>query len=117
MTPRTLVAVIFLAGQVVLVVASQFGAARWFNWAPHSSQVQYTIVASADGRPLDAGEVSRRFGLAATGWEAHAVRNVQDIIVQYARTHGRDERLTVELHYSVNGRPGQVWTWPADAGR
>jgi hypothetical protein len=107
----------FLVIQTVLVVASQLGESRWFSWAPHTVQVRYRIEATLDGRPLDARAIGRRFGVPATGWEAHAVKNLQDLIEQYARTYGRDERLTVMLRYAVNGRPEQTWTRPAGADR
>jgi len=108
---RMFLAVAFLGGQVLLVVVSQFSEARGFSWAPHTAQVRYTVAVEVDGVPLAPGAIARRYGIPANGWEAHAIQNVKDLIMQHARTYGRHERSTVTMRYSVNGRPEETWTW------
>lgn len=107
----------FLTLQVILVVASQASPARWFSWAPHSAQVWYELDVTLDGRRLAPEEVAGRFGVPRTGWEAHALRNLQDILIQHTRTYGRHEDVAIVMRYRVNGRPVETWTWPEPRAR
>ncbi len=113
---RVFLATTFLCAQVLLVVTSQFSEARWFSWAPHTAQVHYMMAVEVDGVPLAPDAVARRFGIPANGWEAHAIQNVKDLLMQHARTYGRHERSTVTMRYSVNGRPAETWTWSHEPG-
>jgi hypothetical protein len=109
---RTALGVGFLTLQIVVVLVSQVSPARWFSWAPHSAQVWYALDVEVDGRTLDAREVAERYGVRQTGWEAHALQNLKDVLIQHTRTYGRGDETTIVLRYRVNGRPVETWTWP-----
>jgi len=115
--PRLFIAGAFLGAQIALVVASQFSEARWFSWAPHTAQVHYQLAVEIDGTSLDADQIRGRYGIQADGWEAHAIQNVKDFLIQHARTHGRHERTAMAMRYSVNGRPYEDWTWSREPDR
>jgi hypothetical protein len=112
MSLRTLIAILFLALQAVLVVRAQFVDARHFCWAPHTTQVRYSIETVVRDQPLTRGEIRRRYRIPAEGWDAHSWRNVIDVVAQYERTYGRNDGARVRLRYSVNGRQPKIWTWP-----
>ena len=114
---RMFIAVVFLSSQVLLVLSAQCSEARWFSWAPHTAQVRYSIRVEVDGRPLGLDAIGRRYGIPADGWEAHAIQNVKDLVMQHTRTHGRDERATIVMHYSVNGAPEEAWVWRSEPDR
>jgi len=109
---RTVIAILFLALQVVLVIRAQFVDTREFCWAPHTTQVRYTIETVIDGKPLTQDEITRRYHIPADWWEAHSWRNVSKLLAQYERTYGRNDRARVRLRYSINGREPETWTWP-----
>lgn len=110
MTYRNAIAVIFLLAQLLGIVAARFMPHRYFAWAPHDVQVEYSITASRDGVSLDSGEIFERYRLRAHGWEVHAASHPPDIITRYERAS--DDNVQVELRYRVNGGPLQYWRWP-----
>lgn len=111
MTLRHAVAVSFLAAQVVLVVAAQIDGRKSFAWAPHTTQIAYTIDATVNGRPLTPADVRRRYGLSDFGWEVHSLDNLQEIVRQHARTYGRHDTVKVIVWYRINGRAPETWEW------
>ena len=104
--------VAFLLLQGVLVVRARFVAAKDFCWAPHTTQVRYTIRTTAGGRALTDHEIALRYRVPATGWEAHSYRNLLDLVAQYERTYGARDRASVVVTYSINGRASRQWHWP-----
>lgn len=109
---RSLVGAVFLAAQAFLVILAQFNAASYFSWAPHTTQIRYELEVLVNGRELSRGETRRRFGLSNYGWEAHALQNLKDVLIQHGRTYGRADRTEVILRYSVNGGEIHIWRWP-----
>lgn len=107
------VGVALLALQVVLVVQAQFGASRDFCWAPHTTQVQYSLQVNVGDRLLPEAEIAQRYGLRhGYGWEAHSYQNLINLIQQYEQTYGRSEQARVVLTYRINGHPPRTWSWP-----
>jgi hypothetical protein len=53
----------FLAAQVVIVAAGHLTGGRSFAWAPHTTQVSYTLDVTVDGRRLSTSEIRDRLGL------------------------------------------------------
>jgi hypothetical protein len=102
----------FLVLQLALVARAQFVESRDFCWAPHTTQVRYTIRTTIGGRPLNAHQIYSRYGIAARGWEAHSYQNLIDLISQCERTYGAGDGAQVELTYSINGREPRQWRWP-----
>lgn len=109
---RSLVGAAFLAAQVLLVILTQFDDASYFSWAPHTTQIQYELEVQVNGRKLSRDETRWRFGLSNYGWEAHALQNLKDVLIQHGRTYGRADRTEVTLRYRVNGGELQVWRLP-----
>lgn len=112
----------FLLLQVGLIAESRFGEDRHFCWAPHTTQVEYSLAVEVDGRRLGRREISERYGLLwQYGWEVHSVENLKQLIRQRERgsapeRDGRSEERRVLLTYSVNGRPPETWRWPDETG-
>lgn len=111
-SPRLVAGVAFLALQIVLVIAGRFVGFDDFTWSPHTVQIHYVLDVEVGGRDLTSEEIASRYGVSGSeGWEAHSLRNLRTVIVQYERTYGRADGARVHLRYRVNGRPAEVWEW------
>lgn len=111
---RTIVGGSFLLVQCGLVIHSRFVDSRDFCWAPHTTQVHYTLRVEVGGRRLSSAEIARRYRVpGAEGWEGHSYRNLINLISQYERTYGRDDRARVLMRYRINGRELRRWDWPS----
>ena len=102
----------FLALQVASIVKEQFGETRYFCWAPHTIQAQYSLQVEVEGKLLTRQEVKRRYGLHGYGWEAHAIQNLINLLIQHELTYGKGEDAQITLEYRVNGRELETWRWP-----
>ena len=110
---RSVFAVAFFLAQVGLVIEAQFGESRHFCWAPHTTQIRYSLRVEVGGRVLRPQQVAQRYGLRwGYGWEVHSIRNLMDLIVQREETYGRLEGARITLEYSVNGAETEEWNWP-----
>lgn len=109
----TVLGAAFLALQAGLVIRAQFVESRDFCWSPHTTQVRYALDVVIRGEHLTETQVAARYGLRQYGWEAHAPRNLIDLIAQCERTYGRSDGARVVLRYQVNGGAYQRWEWPS----
>lgn len=108
----------FLLLQLALVIQARFVEYRHFCWAPHTTQVRYSMQVEVEGRTLSAREAGARYGLAHDyGWEAHSVENLKQLVEQYERTYAGDQPARVRMEYSVNGKTPEVWRWPSEGRR
>ena len=103
---------LFFALQCLQVVRAQFVEARDFCWAPHTTQVKYSIRTEVAGTDLTDQEIAWRYQIPASGWEAHSYQNLINLIAQRERTYGRNDGARVWLTYSINGRQPRLWVWP-----
>lgn len=102
-----------LVVQGALVIHGLFVESRDFNWAPHTTQVRFTIDVRLGGRTLPPDAVSTRYGLVHNAqWEAHSYQNLINLVRQRERTYGKEDGARVTLRYSVNGARTQTWSWP-----
>lgn len=109
---RTTLAAAFLLFQVVMIVRARFHDARYYCWAPHDRQTEYTIEVEIDGRRLTPTEVADRYRDPWRGVNPRSDTHVLAFVRQYEQTYGRGDDARVVVHYSVNGGPMERWQWP-----
>ncbi len=95
-----------------MIVYARFVPSRYFCWAPYHSQNHYEMDVTVNGRVLTAGEIQRRYRRPQKGINSRTIEDQKDIIAQYERTYGKNERAEVTLRYRVNGGAEQTWHWP-----
>ena len=107
----TLTGIVFLSIQVILFIGSFTRSGKHFSWAPHNSQVKYTLECTINDSALDSRGIFNRYGLYSKGWEAHHEENIKAIILARERQSPETKKLSITYTYSVNGGPGQIWTY------
>jgi hypothetical protein len=108
-TVRNILGALFLFLQIVMIGRARFSLERYFCWAPHDSQNEYTIDAVIDGRQLDPAAVEERYRLPRQGVDPRAIEHVFDVVRH--RERRAEERATVEVRYRTNGRAEEIWVW------
>ncbi len=104
--------IVFLLLQAALVIQAQFVNTRYFCWAPHTIQAQYTLRVEIDGKILSEDDVKKRYHLKGFGWEAHSIHNVFALLEQHEETYGKKDQARLTLEYRVNGGDRHTWIWP-----
>lgn len=113
MSLRMMIGAGFLVWQLAMIVNARFIDTKYFCWAPHDSQVQYELTVTINGRELSGEEIQNRYRKAKRGREVRAAGNVKNIIEQYEKTYGRNDRAQVVMKYKVNGIPQRDWVLPS----
>jgi hypothetical protein len=108
-TVRNILGALFLFLQIVMIGRARFSPERYFCWAPHDSQNEYTIDAVIDGQQLDPAAVESRYRLARQGVDPRAIEHVFDVVRH--RERRAEERASVEVRYRTNGRAEEIWVW------
>lgn len=106
---RSSLGVGFLLVQLGAVIVAQFGPRRYFCWAPNDYMTDYQLSVSVNGHPLSGAEIFRRYRMAAVGLKENVAQHLMDIVVEYERNHGRDDRVSAVLRYRTNGGEERVW--------
>jgi hypothetical protein len=101
----------FLCFQLGLVVWARFVPQRYFCWAPHDSQVEYTLKVAINGRELDDKGIFERYRRHQKDRDVRAAANVQKMIVQRDTTYGQNDDVTVVMEYAINGIGQAPWLW------
>ena len=109
---RNSLVITFLLFQLTMIAYARFTPARYYCWAPHDAQNEYTIDVTVDNETLTPGEVTRRYRIRQQGVDPRAIEHVILLIDQYERTLGRDDNAQVRLEYRINGGPIHVERWP-----
>jgi hypothetical protein len=115
----TLLGGTLLVLQLAWFAWQQRGASRYFCWAPLHEHVWYRIDARRAGLPLQAAEVAQRYARrgafydASRGefWELNAAQHVIDSIALREASLPHAQRVQVTLHYRIDGRGTQAWTY------
>jgi hypothetical protein len=110
---------LFCAVQLVWFCREQTGKSRYFCWAPLHEHVVYRIDARRDGAPLSDAEIKQRYArrgafydaARSEFWELNAAQHVIDTIAWREATLPRPQRAHVILHYRVDDRGMQTWTY------
>jgi hypothetical protein len=110
---RTLVACIFLASQLGLVVQAQFTSRRYFCWAPNDYANTFSLHVRANGTELTEEQALARYHLEdrRSSYE-NPTTHIMDMVRQYEETYGRNDHAAVVLRWSLNGHEEQTWRWP-----
>lgn len=111
-------AIALLLAQVASIAYHRRVPEKYFCWAPYDQQTRFTVKTVVGGRVLGPGEVATRYRFhdymwdGRAYWDQRAYGNVLGWIRRYEEGPGRADAARVEVTYSVNGRPPEVWTWP-----
>lgn len=100
----------FLLVQLIWVGFAQFGSSRWLCWAPNDYAVEYELIVLKDGR-----RITGRYTVPDHGLYENPAQNMIDIIEQYERRYGRNDRVEVDLIYRNSGGPESRWHYPETA--
>ena len=112
---RSLIAALFLALQLCLVVYAQLTPRRYFCWAPNDYANTYSLQVRVNGADLTPAQALARYHLQdrRTSYENPAT-HIMDMVSQYEQTYGREDHAKVLLQWSLNGHQIQAWQWPQE---
>lgn len=108
---RKATVIIFLAVQLVLVVAARFTDERAFCWAPHDQQTEFELTVFINGRELGQDEIDGRFRVPYKGRDPRGVGNIKHTIMQHCRTYGKNDEVFVVMEHTINGIRQEPWKW------
>ena len=111
---RLALGIALLLSQLALIVYARFVPARYFCWAPFDTQTDYKLQVTVDGRALNGKEIRARYRRPQNGTDNRSPQHVIDIVQGYEETYGRADHARVVMRYRVNGKPEQIWKWPAE---
>jgi hypothetical protein len=109
--------------QLAWGIYAQWQPWRYFAWAPNDYATTYSVAVRIAGRSLDANAICARYRKEFCSNESPdpgrteffdegPPQHLIDQIEQYERTYGSDDRAVVEMRYSVDGHPEEVWRFP-----
>jgi hypothetical protein len=101
----------FLCFQLGLVIWARFVPQRYFCWAPHDCQTEYTLHVTVNGRELNDKEIFERYRRHQKDRDVRSVANVQLWIKQRDTTYGRNDDVSVIMDYAINGIGQAPWLW------
>jgi len=109
---RAVAALALMVTQLLLIAYARTTPARYFCWAPFDQQTDYTLDVIIDGRRLNAQEIRQRYRRPARGTDNRSVQNLIDIVEGYEQRYAGSERAQIVMHYRINGKQEQTWTYP-----
>ncbi|MCF0071004.1 hypothetical protein LZD49_11015 [Dyadobacter sp. CY261] len=116
MTPfqarKWLPGILFLSAQLINTVYELTLDTRTISWAPHTTQVYYTIEAFQNGVAWDKQTIEARYGIAQSHWEAHSQGNLRRLVLAVETTKPGNPD-SVRIHYRRNAAPEQTYIWKA----
>ena len=111
---RYVIGVVFLLLQVGSIIYARFIPERFFCWAPYDEHSHFEISVKISGNALSKYEVKQRYKYHAIGWESRAIHNVFNLIEQYEKTYGSNDKAQVTVKYSTNGHKEKIWILSKD---
>jgi len=101
----------FFAVQLLLIVWARFASERYFCWAPHDCQTEYSLQVFVNGKELNDEEILKRYHRPRQYRDVRSDGNVKGWIIQESQTYGKNDDITVIMTYQVNGIPHEPWIW------
>ena len=108
------VGILFFVLQIILIVYSQFFNSKHFCWAPHNTQVFYTISGKLNGVHFTDSLFKARYKIPITGWEAHSPDNVKQLIIANERQTNFRDTVYISFVYSENGNVTKTWNYASN---
>ena len=109
MKPRFVIGLLFIAMQIASVTYARFIPERFFCWAPYDIHTKFKVNVTIDGELLSPQEAEIRYKYKMEGWEQRSIDNIFSLIKQYESTYGKRDNASVEVIYSENGKPEEIW--------
>ena len=112
LSKRSMIGVFLLAVQVGLVAHARFVPEKWFCWAPFDEHVAFSVQATVNGVELSPAEIAGRYRIRHDGArEYHALGNITSKLIQWERSYGREDEVTIRMKYRINGKEEKEWLW------
>ena len=104
-------AFVFFAFQLFMIADARFSPLRYFCWSPHDCHTEYELTVFVNGRELSDKEIYQRYRREKNYVDVRSPEHPKDMIMQYERTYGRNDKTSVIMKYRVNGIPQEPWQW------
>lgn len=114
-TWRALVGMAIVVAQLAVVIAAHSGSsccvARYFVWAPNDYSVDYSIVATVNGRVLGAAAVRHRYHRPAVGYWQDPPQKLEHELRRREQLYGKGDRVQIVVRYRLDGHRPATWRW------
>ena len=108
---RIVIALAVLMFQIGAIVYARFHPTRYFCSAPNDAITNFKVKVISEGRELTESDIQKRYRFFRYGYDDRTPAHILDIITQYETTYGKNEHASVEVSYSVNGKPQEIWQY------
>lgn len=99
---------------VLTVHLSNCCAERYFAWAPNDYSIVYHIIATVNGRRLNATEVLDRYRIPQSGFYEDPAERLEGVLRSRELVYGKIDRVSLLLQYRLDGHPPLDWRWAND---
>ncbi|WP_179346369.1 hypothetical protein [Winogradskyella ursingii] len=106
---RQKIGVLFIVSQIALIIYARFVPERFFCWAPYDEHTYLDINVDVNGKKLSNEEIEKRYRYVSKGWEPRSINNVFNIVRQYESTYGKQDKTSVKIIYTTNGKEERIW--------
>ena len=78
--------------------------------APNDYSVDYSIVATVNGRTISSSEILGRYRLRPAGFYEDPLERLEGVLRRRELTYGTPDRVSIVVNYELDGQAG-AWTW------